>query len=727
LGGIILSVNISFAGFVYDKDGVLSSDNVFYQSFFYPVNPASSAQKWNSVRTTETNGYYALNLGDGDFLSQTGIINSGDKVLIVFWTGSDNRLAFCVDIPEWSVLEITMDGSSVYNTDVQTMVDLPPNIIWSHNIPEDAYVNNTYSVVNNSNDYNSWTFNDTSLYQIGTKYGQDINSNSHIYKTDVSFGDGNTDEISGTSNFNYKWISPGIYTLLLEVFDVCGNSSSSSDSVKIKYEQPSIDIEMIPSNPNPNQQVSFRYSGTDTYNTIKEISWVINDSGSYGNTNTSLVSDRDVIVDHISGLGTSWYGVAKNSGAFTNPGDHDVNIVVLWNDGFEDIETSFTKTFNQRKFSAPALDFTQSPQYAIVGEEVTFTNTSTNRTMVGKGLPNHIEYTWTAAHENISVSDTDKNFSYLFKVSPDLSSYTIDLEAEWTDGWDTKTSFITKNLVFKTAVHIYQEECYYNMDIIGTSSDGTVDSYKWLVFHGEDETGPWNLLWESPKNIYQNNRSICFTSEGFYNIEGYVYGTGTTGNDNNILFIDKVCDYSTDVLTIWNGTGILDKRGDWNHHGVGNESSLAAFDGTNGLLVSANIGSNVRFTNTNNNLVDINKFNFLSFWINIRSWKGAGNSKIKLHSNQDNRGKSLNIVSYVKTNRLKTWQKVLINLERFDLSRNEDEIGWPCYVNELIFSFTDNVSFYIDDVKLIVGEMVPVPVNNPNFTTTYIKGIQPSS
>jgi hypothetical protein len=96
-----LSVNISFAGFVYNKDGSLYNDDVFYQSFFYPVNPSSSTQKWNNVRTTESNGYYALNLGDGDFLSQTGVINYGDKVLIVFWTGSDNRLAFCVDIPEW--------------------------------------------------------------------------------------------------------------------------------------------------------------------------------------------------------------------------------------------------------------------------------------------------------------------------------------------------------------------------------------------------------------------------------------------------------------------------------------------------------------------------------------------------------------------------------------------------------------------------------------------------
>jgi hypothetical protein len=265
------------------------------------------------------------------------------------------------------------------------------------------------------------------------------------------------------------------------------------------------------------------------------------------------------------------------------------------------------------------------------------------------------------------------------------------------------------------------------MDIIGTSSDGTVTSYEWKVFHGDDDDGPWNLLWTSPKNIYQNNRSICFTAEGFYNIEGYVYGSGATGTDNNILFIDKVCDYSTDVLIIWNGTGILDNKGDWLHYGVGSESQIAAFDGSNGLLVSANNGSVLRFANIDNNLIDINKFNFLTFWINVRSWQGAGNSKIKLHSNQDNRGKSLNLTSYVKKNRLKTWQKVLINLDRFELSRDESEIGWPCYVNELIFSFTDNVSFYIDDIRLIVGETVPVPVTNPNFTTTYIKGIQPSS
>ena len=59
-----MALNVTFGGFVYDKNKTISNSDIKYQGFFYDNGTASSSPKWNTVRIVESTGYYNINLGD---------------------------------------------------------------------------------------------------------------------------------------------------------------------------------------------------------------------------------------------------------------------------------------------------------------------------------------------------------------------------------------------------------------------------------------------------------------------------------------------------------------------------------------------------------------------------------------------------------------------------------------------------------------------------------------
>ena len=77
-----MALNVTFDGYSYFGDNSISNSNVSYQAYFYKVNSGSSTSAWNTVRTVESTGYWNVNLGDGDWLGQTGVASSGDIVIL---------------------------------------------------------------------------------------------------------------------------------------------------------------------------------------------------------------------------------------------------------------------------------------------------------------------------------------------------------------------------------------------------------------------------------------------------------------------------------------------------------------------------------------------------------------------------------------------------------------------------------------------------------------------
>jgi len=728
-------LNTTFDGYSFKENGTAGSNDIYYQAFFYPNNTASSPQKWNNIRVVEATGYWNCNLGDGDFLGQEGIVVNGSKVIIVFWSGSSNRLESCSLINEWGAIEIDITGVDSYTQDTQIKDNIAPNLNWIINAPSYSYVSTNYTITNNSNDIHSWNFD--GILSSGSvvmnhwyvMYGEVIFNFNVIDTTNYYWGDGSyTLNLSGASNSSHQWDTAGRYNINIEIIDACGDTVSGTKSIDVFWRPPVPEIVRCDHEGNilpddvavPDTEIFFKYAGTDIDNTITSIEWTINDSGTYGDTTTNILSNNIGGVEgHMDGIGTDWCNHTATTYAFTNPGQHVIGVIIHWNDGVSDKVTEYSKTVTQGRFFGPVVNFIQATSNAVTDSGITFINTSLNTIMVGKGLPNHIEYTWTWRDGEIENTENDKPFSYELVRTPLSTECNVTLCAEWSDGWDTHTTCVDKDVVFNTLVIVTPEECYYNLDIIGTSGNGTVTGYSWTVSSGIVESGPWTEIWKSPVGMYQKSKDINFTSKGWYKIDGYIHGTGATTTDSELKYISETCTGTDCMLHIWNGTGALDAGGDWIRSGVGQENSIAVYRGTNGLDLTNTTTDDLLFF-TGSDTVDINAYDFLSFWINIRDWKNWNNTNkenvyIKLYNTVNDTSKEVALNSYINASFFKAWQRVMIPISSFGNEPDTSTVGWPTNVDELRFRFLGNTSLWIDDVMLSIGTIVTIPVCKPKM------------
>jgi len=576
-----MALNITFDGYVYLNDGTtLAAANVKYQAYFYKVNAGSSSSTWNAVRTTEggggTDGYYSLNLGDGDFLTQDGTASAGDIVVIVFWKPtSAGRTAGCGPLTEWGCFRVVlgtgpgMTSESVYTNDAQVKTNICPNLSWI--LPLTGNVGQTIPATNNSTDTHQWNFDgaksagSVTMWQRNIYYTtlQTVNA---VNNTDYDWDDGNFDlNLPGAASSSHAWMNPGNYLVEIVIEDECGCTVTGTKPIQILNNAPTCGINCIQATgqniTTPDTVVTFEYDGTDANNTITSIDWKINDSGAYGTTNTTI-SGATVsgVVSHTNGVGTDWCGHAATAGAFTNPGAHLIEAWIHWFDGFNSHTLYCSETFNQLKFSGPTVDFDQVPAQATVGSNVKFTNTSASTSRVGLGLPDCDEYDWTWDDNGTVDYELDKPYAFELQRTPTTTNCTAKLCADWSDGWDTLTTCEEKAVVFATTVTVTPEECYYNLHIDGTSGDGSTSGYHWEVyqyttFSGADicndvYTGSTELLWTSPTGMDQQDKKVCFTALGCYKLVGYVHGTGATTSDYANLHIDEVCEPGTTVSGI---------------------------------------------------------------------------------------------------------------------------------------------------------------------------------
>ena len=729
-----MSLNIAFDGYIYDSGGTLAGNTVSYQAFWYPNGTASSAAKWNVVRTSENSSYWNCNLGDADWLGQSGSALDGGIVLVVFWVGGADRTADCVIINEWSAFEVTLDGSSFYSNNVQTKPNILPTLSWSNNTPSTPIVDTSYSFTNNSTDTHQWDFNGVSMYHWYSRYGQTIFTINTITDTDYIWGDGTSDlNLSGAAGHTHSWDTAGIYTVGITITDACGGEVSDSVDVQVYWPPPVPNISRCDVSGNvlsntvgePDAPIYFKFTGTDTYDRLVSISWHIEDSGSYGDTDTSYLStDISDIVAHTEGLGTSWVGHTATTGAFTNPGSHTVSVTIVWNDGWDDHTIEYSETFTQEKFAGPSVNFTQNPANAVTNQLVSFENTSTSINRVGLGLPDGIEYTWGWSSADTVDTISDVPYTYVLTKTPVSTECSVDLCAEWSDGWETRTTCTSKAVVFGAVVTVTPEDCYYIINVAGTSTDGTATGYGWTVYSGTSSSGVFNEVWSSPIGEEQNNKTICFSSTGWYKIEGTVYGNGDPTQDFDTLYINETCPDSGATYTIWNGTGELDTGADWVREGFGYESDKAVYEGTNGLLVvGATSADSLVFHRKAHTEIDINNYDFLSFWINIRSWGKSKDITINMYSILDNQSTELLMSNYINFNMIREWQRVMIPLKRFNIKQNTNLIGWPTYVNELKFILDSGINFWIDGVSLIMGELVTLPVCGTVMDADLVTGV----
>lgn len=136
-------LNITFDGYVLSAGAAVP--NAYVQAYFQAKNSGSSPSQWGPVKQADANGYYNFNLGDGDFLTQSGVAQAGDKVIICAWTGDPDRTALTVD--KAAFIEVTLTSDSVYtNSFGITTYDAAPYSGILTKVPVNAVIGTPTSV-----------------------------------------------------------------------------------------------------------------------------------------------------------------------------------------------------------------------------------------------------------------------------------------------------------------------------------------------------------------------------------------------------------------------------------------------------------------------------------------------------------------------------------------------------------------------------------------------------
>jgi len=295
-----------------------------------------------------------------------------------------------------------------------------------------------------------------------------------------------------------------------------------------------------------------------------------------------------------------------------------VSIAVHWNDGFDDQTVYYNENFYQLYFGGPTVDFDQVPDPVAVTSGVIFNNLTSNDSRVGTaGAGEEYDWEWNDEGNIDNVNDVPK--TYIYSNTPVSDDVTVELCAYWNDGWVDHTACELKNLAIETTVVVVKNDCYYELTVFGTSLDGSVSAYHWEIERSTTSgiAGPYELIWESPTDMDQKEKTIAFSEQNYFKITGFVHGNGDT-TDYEVIYVDTVCGEECS-LVIWNGTGEHDSGGDWAHTGHGVEAAYAKYEGTNGLDATGFTNNKkIRFQDTHDNNVD--DYDLLSMYINLKQW-----------------------------------------------------------------------------------------------------------
>lgn len=704
--------------------------HAYVNTFYSFYNSSTDIHSWIFGSTTMCHWYtrYGQTIFSINTITETDY-DWGDETSTLNLPGAANSAHHWDASGTYTVGITIMDACG---TEVSDTVDI--DIYWAAPVPNIVRCNSIGTVLSNTVETP-----DTPIYfkYTGTNIDSTIISINWSIIDTGSYGNTNTtylstnisDIVSHTEGLGTSWdghsatlgafTNPGSHTVTVTILwnDGFQNQTITYSEVftQLRFDVPPVpNITCNEAITNhiliPSTIVTFDYSGTDLEDRITTLDWTIYDSGIYGNT-TSIVTGvlKTYTVFHSEGIGASWCGNNTTFGAFTNPGNHSVNLIVNWNDGWDYNVINYSETFVQDKFTGPVLNFIQVPANAAIGQEVLFENTSTYVERVGLGLPNCEEYTWTWYDGYNIETLADVPITTVFNKIPNSTECSVVLSAYWSDGWETHSSYVAKDVVFGTVITITPEDCYYIIDVIGTSTDGTANEYGWTVSSGTNASGTFNLVWSSPVAVDQQSKTLCFSAIGWYKIEGTVYGTGDPTSDYKTLYVDETCppEGTSVVISVWDGTGISDTATDWVRIGYGYESADSRHDGTHGLKVqSASISDDIIFHTVNYDVIDISDYTFLAFWINIRSWVQGADIIINMYSSISPDNTALHLSNYVHFGLVGEWQRVMIPILKFQLSSCADVNGYPTYINTIKFSSLVNIDFWLDEVLITMGALV---------------------
>ena len=338
-----MSLSITFQGNIYNTDGIeFITNEVKYQAYYHSdLNPLKN--RWSQIRLSDS-GQYSIDLGDGDFLTQEGRIDSGDKVIICLWTpNSSNRLS--TNLVEWSSLVFTLGEMETYIQDVQIRKASHPNNYFSLS-DGDYRLNKVLTLMDEgTNDNHIWSFAQCIHYQYFELLDVEIFKMNYLINNNFNIYWGDTNEYSKVlgNSYDHSYSNIGEYTIWAEVFNVSGLFSRSEFSVKVRFNIPLVDFLLDNENPFPlanlglGQIVNINNNSNSVDNDINDQNWLF---------------DWSVIDDGYYGISTElFYSKLLDfnpSHQWINPGIFPITLTLNWFDGFDNIQISKTKYVNQQ-------------------------------------------------------------------------------------------------------------------------------------------------------------------------------------------------------------------------------------------------------------------------------------------------------------------------------------------------------------------------------------------
>jgi hypothetical protein len=349
--------------------------------YFLKVNDSSSSSVWDTqIRKSLPNGVSTLNLGDGSFLTSEGKIDTGDIVLISAWYSIDGGDTNTDDKSTLTSGEITKCVNFIHTVDVSAsswvekivLPDVKPPTC-SHIYPNVTLTGHNFTIENSSTVevgafiYNIGDVNRNDLYQDITKYSQDLYLGRQIENTLYNVGESSSTLI-GTNDYTYSYITSGDYNMYTRVFNYLGYYCETTNTVRIKYNQPNIDFTWIGTKQlNTDKKVIIGnddlsvFTNTSTPNfgddfTQLQANW----DWSIEDTNQNLSDNTDVYTTQVQGY--------QPSKLFNTQGDKTISLQLNWHDGFDQQVVNLDKTLFCDVYSInPDFDWSTAKNYLVLG------------------------------------------------------------------------------------------------------------------------------------------------------------------------------------------------------------------------------------------------------------------------------------------------------------------------------------------------------------------------